>query len=576
MQITAGDKTFWIDWDVPVAMEDGVVLSADVYRPLEGRHPVVLTYGPYAKGLAFQEGYQRQWSQLEREAPEALEGSTNAYQNWEAVDPEKWVPDGYACVRVDSRGAGRSEGFMDVWTPREFQDLYQCIECAAAQSWSTGKVGLLGISYYAQNQWQVAALNPPHLTAMIPWEGACDWYREVFYHGGMLSGFASSWYPRQVVSVQHGVGDRGWRNPNTGEAVSGPQTLSPEELARNRSDLPAEIKKHPLNDSFHSERTPELSRISVPLLSSANWGGQGLHPRGNFEGFMGASSTQKWLDVHGDTHFTCFYNNYGLPMQKRFFDHFLKGENNGWENEPRVRLQIRHSDGRFVERHEREWPLARTAWTPYHLDLSSLGFSATPPGEAQSLDYSAAGDGVTFSTVPSKAPLELTGPVAVKLFISSSSIDADIFLVLQVFDPEGKEVVFQGSNDRNTPIGLGWLRASHRRLDPDRSRPWRPYHRHDRLEPLTPGEIYELDVEIWPTSIVVEPGYRLALNVRGRDYEYRGEVGEEMRSLGYKGCGPFVHNDPDDRPPQIFGGEVTIHSGPNTPSHILLPVIPTT
>src|SRR5215510_5693725 len=177
-----------IDWDAPIVMDDGVLLRADVFRPLgDGKYPAILSYGPYGKGLAFQEGYQANWTRLTKAAPEVLLGSSNKYQCWELVDPEKWVPDGYACVRIDSRGAGRSPGVIDVWSPREAQDLYACIEWAAAQPWSSGKVGLSGISYYAMNQWQVAALEPPHLAAMCAWEGAADWYRDSTHHGGILS-----------------------------------------------------------------------------------------------------------------------------------------------------------------------------------------------------------------------------------------------------------------------------------------------------------------------------------------------------------------------------------------------------
>jgi len=159
-----------IDWDAPVVMDDGITLRADVFRPTEtGRYPVILSYGPYAKGLAFQEGYKGNWARLIKAAPEVLQGSSNKYQNWELLDPEKWVPDGYVCVRVDSRGAGRSPGFMDVWSARESQDLYTCIEWAGTQPWSNGKVGIHGISYYAMNQWTVAALRPPHLAALCIW-----------------------------------------------------------------------------------------------------------------------------------------------------------------------------------------------------------------------------------------------------------------------------------------------------------------------------------------------------------------------------------------------------------------------
>ena len=222
-----------VDWDAPITMDDGVVLRADVFRPTgAGKHPVILSYGPYAKGLSFQEGYKGNWARLTKAAPEVLEGSSNKYQNWELVDPEKWVPDGYACVRVDSRGAGRSPGHLDVWSPREAQDLYQCVEWAGTQPWSNGKVGINGISYYAMNQWQVAALNPPHLAALCIWEGSSDYYRELCRHGGILSDFLSSWYPRQVASVQHGVGERGARSVVTGDLVAGPPTLSEEELAK--------------------------------------------------------------------------------------------------------------------------------------------------------------------------------------------------------------------------------------------------------------------------------------------------------------------------------------------------------
>ncbi|HEY8358860.1 MAG TPA: CocE/NonD family hydrolase, partial [Ramlibacter sp.] len=151
-----------IEWDVPITMDDGLVLRADVYRPLAGgRHPVLMTHGPYAKGLSFQEGFAFAWMQLERDHPEALEGSSNKYQAWETPDPEIWTRDwGYVCVRVDSRGAGRSPGVIDCFSARETRDYAACVEWAGEQPWSNGKVGLTGISYYAMNQWQVAALKP--------------------------------------------------------------------------------------------------------------------------------------------------------------------------------------------------------------------------------------------------------------------------------------------------------------------------------------------------------------------------------------------------------------------------------
>ncbi len=564
-----------IDWDVPIAMDDGIVLRADVFRPVNpGKHPVILTYGPYGKGLAFQEGNKAAWDRLTAAHPEVLAGSSNKYQCWELVDPEKWVPDGYAVLRVDSRGAGRSPGLLDIWSPRETQDLYACIEWAGTQPWSSGKVGLNGISYFAMNQWWVAALHPPHLAAMCAWEGAADYYREVIRHGGIFSQFLPNLYPRAVLRAQHGLGKRGFRSPVTGELVSGPETIPEEVLAENRVDVEKWILSHPLDDEETRSRSAAWDAVTTPFLSAANWGGQGLHPRGNFEGFVRAAAEQKWLEVHGGAHWEEFYSDYGMRLQKRFFGHFLKGENTGWDQQPPVQLQIRHVD-RFVERYEDEWPLARTQWTKFYLDLTDGSLGRTPSARERAVDFDALGDGVRFLTPPLASELEITGPVAAKLFVSSTTTDADVFLALQIFAPDGREVVFHGSNDPRTPVGLGWLRASHRKLDSALTLSHRPYHSHDEVWPLTPGEPVELDVEIWPTCIVVPPGYRIGLWIRGKDYEY---AGAPLSIPGVKytltGVGPFLHDHPHDRPADIFGGTTTLHSDADRHPYLLLPVIP--
>jgi predicted acyl esterase len=567
-----------IDWDVPVEMDDGVVLRADVFRPVaDARSPVILTYGPYGKGLHFEDLYTDQWRRMLEQHPDVAAGSSNAYQNWEVVDPEKWVPAGYACVRVDSRGAGRSPGRLDLWSAREARDLHDCIEWAGRQPWSSGKVGLNGISYYAMNQWQAAALQPPHLAALCVWEGAADYYRDLSHHGGILCAFARAWFPSQVIRVQHGRGTRGYRSRMTGDWVSGPPTLTEEELGGNRRDFWEDCRRHPLaSDEFWRSRLPDFSKITVPLLSSANWGGQGLHPRGNFEGFTRAASKQKWLEVHGIEHWTHFYTDYGLALQQRFFGHFLKGEDTGWTRQPRVLLQVRHPGERFVERAEREWPLARTRWTKHYLDPAGHGLVRSPVRRSGRVTYGGLGEGVTFLTPPLRTDTEITGPLAAKLFVSSRTADADLFLIVRVFAPDLREITFQGALDPHTPIAQGWLRASHRKLDRALTRPYRPYHTHDEVQPLQPGKIYELDVEIWPTCIVAPAGARLGLTVRGRDYEYPGGPSVGLGTLGavFTGVGPFKHDDPADRPPAVFGGDVTIHCGPRQPSHLLLPIIP--
>lgn len=564
-----------IEWDVPIAMDDGIVLRADVFRPAAaGRFPVLLSYGPYGKGLSFQEGYSTAWQLLVRDHPDVVRGSSNRYQNWEVCDPEKWVPDGYVVVRVDSRGAGRSPGEIDHHSPREIKDICACIEWAANEPWSSGKVGLNGISYYAVNQWRVAAMAPPHLAAVCIWEGYYDRYRDAARHGGILCSFTKNWQEMQVQTVQHGRGERGPRSTVTGELVCGPETLPEQELAQKRAPIWRELSKRVLVDDYYRARTADADRITVPLLSSANWGGQGLHLRGNVEGYLAAASAQKWLEIHGGAHWAEFYTDYGLRLQKRFFGRFLKGEDTGWDRQPPVTLQVRHLD-RFVEREEREWPLARTRWTRFYLDLNNRTLVRKEPSAASQVSYDPAGDGIDFRIGPLDAPVEITGPSAAKLFVSSSTADADLFLVLRVFAPDGQEVVFRGAVDPHTPIAQGWLRASHRKLDPARSQPWRPFHSHDGLQPLVPDEEVELDVEIWPTSIVVPAGYSIVLSVRGRDYEWAGAAAtlSNMKNP-MKGCGPFTHEEPEDRPTAIFGGKVTLHARPGAAPYVLLPVIP--
>src|SRR5581483_7221754 len=228
----------------------------------------------------------------------------------------------------------------------------------------------------------------------------------------------------------------------TGELVCGDETLSDKELRANRADFGQELRDHPLLGEYYKARIPDWSKITQPLFSAGNWGGYGLHLRGNTDGYVRSASKQKWLEMHGLEHWTHYYTDYGRELQKQFFDHFLKGEDNGWDRQPSVLLNVRHADGRFVRRDENEWPIARTEWTKLYLD-----------GASRSLEQET----------------ELTGPAAAKLYASSSTEDADLFLILRVFEPDGGEVTFQGALDPHTPIAHGWLRASHRALDPELS-----------------------------------------------------------------------------------------------------------
>lgn len=318
-----------------------------------------------------------------------------------------------------------------------------------------------------------------------------------------------------------------------------------------------------------------LERITVPVLSAANWA-HALHTRGNFEGYQRVSSERKWLEVHGLEHFAEFYTDYGVALQKRFFGHFLKGEDTGWDEQPPVHLNVRHVDGTFEPRAEREWPLARTDWTRLYLDPADRTLIRRAPS-ASSADFAALGDGVTFTTDVFAESVEITGPAAARLFVSSSTTDADLFLTLRVLDPDGHDVTFVSALDPAGVVASGWLRVSHRATDPERSLPYRPWHPHDHADPLTPGETVAADVEIWPTSVVIPSGHRLALTVTGRDFELPGDgPWPSVYGVPMKGNGMFLHTDPHDRPDDVFAGTTTIVTGPGQESYLLLPFIPRT
>ena len=359
---------------------------------------------------------------------------------------------------------------------------------------------------------------------------------------------------------QYGNANTHHRDRETGQRTTGGPALSEAILRGSRADYPGDLLLHPLDDAWYAEHSPDLSRIQVPLLSAGNWGGPGLHLRGNIEGFLGAASRQKWLSLHVGTHWESFYLPEYVAMQKRFFDRFLKGLDNGWDKEPRVQIAVRRPDG-ATRRMENEFPLARTQWRKLYLDAKDNSIVDDNPTAQASAGYEALGDGVDFSTAPFEQETEICGFITARLWVSSSTTDMDIFAALRVFAPDGKEVVFVGAHEPTT-MTKGWLRVSHRKVDPERSLPHRVFHAHDEIQKINPGEVYPVDVEIWPTSMVFPKGYRLVLTLQGRDFEFPGTPGR------------MLHNHPDDRPAAEFGGRNTIHTGGAHESFLSLPTIP--
>lgn len=560
-----------LDKDVRIALSDGTVLRADVYRPVkDGKYPVLMTYGPYGKDSHISQFMGKGWDSLKARYPEIVADSTSEHMVFERPDPEVWVPHDYILIQVDCRGAGRSPGKLDVNSPQEFVDFKEAIEWAGQQPWSNGKIGLLGISYYAAGQWMVASYRPKYLAAILPWAGTCDFYRDRTRHGGMFcNGFVARWWQNSVLNNQHGKPDSTLTDFVSGERSTGPESLTPEELKANRSDYIDNVRAHPTLDAWYRARSADLSKIEVPALVVANWGALGLHLRGTIGGFTGIASKEKWLKIQTGAYFGTFFASPSVAMQRRFFDRYLKGLDNGWEKEPRVEVVVRSPDDtvhRVVT--STAWPVEGTQYVKMHLDAANKSLDWRAPSAAAKASYPAFSDGATFTSAPLDGDMEICGPVLTKLQLSCAKPDMDMFCTLLAFDPSGKEINF-ATNFEPSPVSQGWLRIALRKLDPARSTPYLPVHACDEPQPLKPGEIVEALIDIWPTAVFLPKGSRLALILSGQDYTGTGKPGTST-------SGNFLHNDPVDRPRDRYDGEHTVHTGGGRECWLQLPVLPAT
>lgn len=490
--------------------------------------------------------------------------------------------------------------------------FFEVVEWAAEQPWSSGKVGLLGISYYAGTQWRVAARQPKGLAAIIPWEGMSDYYRDRCRHGGILSNkFISFWWnrksnwwvetsfeilltmlpftPGQVVSNQYG-------RPGRTAAKWGPDTiegdLSEEEREKNRQDQNIDnVNNRFRDDDYYATKDFDLADVKVPLLSVANWGGILLHLRGNVQGYLNAGSDLKYLRFITGRHDLPFYYEEGVELQRSFLDAFLKGDDRiGWSTKgkvPPVDTVLRKGDVGFNDaeaekayprRTENEWPIARTEYTRYYLSPDKALTSSVPSMSGEKvLFYKALGQLedpqlVQFTTPPFEAETEITGHIVAHLAVSASKLvpdqtaepsDIDLFLTLRHISPEGKEVSYTGTAGDPVPLTKGWLRVSLRKVDDQNSRhrDWLPHrnYRSSDVEDVKADSVYEVDVEVWPTNVVVEEGGKLVLEVASGDTQ---------------GCGTFQHRHPEDRSEKVFAGLNNLHFSDKHQNYVVLPIIP--
>jgi len=482
-----------IERDIAVTMRDGVRIYVDVYRPADERPaPPLIAWAPYGKHGTWQ--VMPTMYKVSFPTADVPVDRLSPHTVFEAPDPMYWAPRGYVVITVDPRGMWFSEGKATFVSPEEAEDEYDLIEWAGTQPWSNGKVGLVGVSYLALSQYSVAAMHPPHLAAINPWEGWSDFYREVATHGG-------------IPETQF------WGRLPYRWGASKTQI----------EDMRQETKEHPFFDGFWQSKNADLSKITVPAYVVASWTDQGLHTRGTLAAFRQISSQEKWLEVHGRKKWAYFYEPEAVGRQQAFFDKFLKGVPSEVDRWPKVWVEVREKYNVGSIRPAENWPLPETKYERLYLDASKGALATSAPSAESCCRYEAKPkEGVIsraqFDTKFNRQT-DLVGYMKLKLWMEAEGADdMDVFIALQKLDVQGEVVGFAYFMQFDDgPVALGWLRASHRELDPEKTTEFQPYLKHQREIKLKAGERVPLEIEIWPSGTRFEAGESLRLIVQGTD-----------------------------------------------------------
>jgi uncharacterized protein len=517
-----------IENDQPITTRDGTILRVNVYRPTgSAKVPVIMATHPYGKDKLPRTGKTGRWKFSFQYRILRQTGAVrfSSLTGWEAPDPAWWVSQGYAVVNCDLRGAGTSDGTGALMSDQEGEDTHDLIEWAGAQPWSTGSVGLLGVSYLAVSQWKAAATQPPSLRAIAPWEGFSNAYRGLLRPGGVPEvGFLKLW--------------------NLGMKKT-----------RQSYSLLDESAKRPVIDDWWRSLVPDLTKIEVPALICGSFSDNNLHSRGSIAAFEGISSTDKHLYTHRSGKWATFYSDEAKKVQLQFFDRHLRGRD--VPVLPPVRLEVRDRRDHIVEvRNESEWPLARTQWTPRY--LSSEGLAAAPSDSPGRISFDISSGATRFGwTLPED--IELTGPMALRLFVEVAGAD-DADLVVGVEKWNGNHYVgFEGSygygRDR---VATGWQNVALRQLDEQQSRPFEPIAACLTRKPVKPGEVVPVDIALGSSSTLFRAGEQIRLVIAGRWLAPRNPLTGQF---------PAAYNTRN-------AGTCTLHWSADQQAHLLLPVIP--
>lgn len=467
-----------LERDVPVKLRDGVTIYADVFRPVGGdKCPALLVWSPYGKEIGGQ-----MLDDVPMRAGVPL-NATSGLEKFEGPDPAYWVAQGYAVVNVDKRGAYMSEGNLLYWGHNDALDGCDVIEWIASRDWCTGKVGMSGNSWLTVSQWFIAAEKPAHLAAIAPWEGFCDHYRE----SGTRGGIPTPEFPEMIAetfSSAHGM----------------------------LEDQPRMIVEKTFMCDYWQDKAARVENIEIPAYVVASYTNS-VHTHGTFAGYRRMASKEKWLRVHNTQEWFDYYTPENVEDLRRFFDHYLKGIDNGWEQTPKVRLSVLNPGGKdVVGRAENEFPLARTEYHKLYLSATDNLLSETLPEKADSSVYQSASDQhqVTFRYRMTQ-PTEITGYMKLHLWVSAlDHHDMDLSVRIEKLSKEGKPLL---DLTGNRIAATGMLRVSMRQLDVSKSTEAEPYYTFTTEQKLKPGEIVPVEIEIWPIGLLFDENEILQLTV---------------------------------------------------------------